>query len=122
MPTSTQMVHLRTMKTTLYVSYCTRFIKLLRLPPNSLHACEHRLIYALNLHTSINLTYMARCVCTYIGSKMFVCTKCMVKCKFCSCHFVFCHRFRASVLGLYHVCACSPACLDFFSCIIPATL
>lgn len=52
-PTSTQMVHLRTMKTTLYVSYCTCFIKLLRLPSNSLHACAHRHVHTLNLpHTS----------------------------------------------------------------------
>lgn len=38
---STQMVHLRIMKT-LCVSYCTFFIKLLRLPTNTLHTCAHK--------------------------------------------------------------------------------
>lgn len=41
------------MKTTLYVSYCTCFIKLLRLHPNALHACAHTHIHVPNPHTSV---------------------------------------------------------------------
>lgn len=61
-PTSTQMVCLRTVNP-LHVSYCTCFIELLRLPTNSLHACAQKDIRA---HTSVIHLHKATCVCTYI--------------------------------------------------------
>lgn len=62
-PTSTQMVCLRTVNP-LHVSYCTCFIELPRLPTNSLHACAQKDIRA---HTSVIHFHKATCLHVHLS-------------------------------------------------------